>query len=149
MYYASFKCKDTNGNSRKAIPGPIAGLIRLIVILLPAAFKDVDSPPILTTSSNAGLANLSFQGALDQPFSTDRYDYTTMEEYRFRSLLVTPVTGDENPSLTVDGVTVRSGLASNPIDLSPGVRTISNATGVDGNQSNNSAIYAGATYVFQ
>lgn len=149
MYYASFKCKDTNGNSRKAIPRPIAGLISLILILLLATCKDDDIPPTLTTSSNAGLADLSFQGALDQPFSTDRYDYTATEEYRFRSLLITPVTGDENASVIVGGVTVRSGLASNPIDLTSGVRTISNATGVDGNQSNNSAIYAGATYVFQ
>ncbi len=40
MYYASFKCKDTNANSRKAIPGSIASLAFLIPIPLLAACKD-------------------------------------------------------------------------------------------------------------
>ena len=89
MYYASFKCKDTKGNSRKEIPGSIASHTFQIAILLFAACKD---------------------------------DGSNINHQTFQKLIIT-----------------RNGVIGED----------SNATGVNGNQSNNSAIYAGAAYVFQ
>ncbi len=122
MQNANCKWKDANGNSRKAIPGLVASLIILIVTVLLTACKSGDTPPsTFPTSSNDDLAGLSFYGSLNQPFSADRYDYTGTVDYCFRSLQITPVTADENASVTVDGVTVRSGFASRPVLLSTGV----------------------------
>ena len=132
MQYAIFSWRNASRISRTAIPGLVVRLTILTVILLVAACKHDDSgsnsgsnkpPPTFTESSNADLAGLSIHGSLDQPFSAERYDYTATVAYRFKSLQVTPATADENASVTVNGVTLRSGFASSSIDHSPGVNS--------------------------
>ena len=122
MQYPSFDWKDKKGITQKSIPGLAVRLKILIIIVLLAACGDDsgssnNNPETFTISSNADLADLSFHGTLDQPFGADQYDYTATVAYRFKSVQVTPITADENATVTVNGVTVRSGFASSPIDL--------------------------------
>jgi len=78
----------------------------------------VNVPPVV-----ADLADISLFGSLDQPFSADRYDYTATVDYSFRVIQITPVTADQNATVTVNGETVRSGFASSPIEHFPGVNS--------------------------
>ncbi len=120
--YASICCREAIGISHGVIPGLAARLAILLVIVLLVACGDgsnTDGP--IPESSNANLVDLLFHGSLDQPFRADRFDYTATVPYLNKSIQVTPVTADENATVTVNGVTVRSGFASSPIDHSPGV----------------------------
>ena len=123
--YASICCKEAKGISHGAIPVLAVRLTILIVIVLLVACGDGSSsspnPDVpIPESSNANLVDLLFHGSLDQPFSTDRFDYTATVAYRFKSIQVTPVTADENANVTINGSDIRSGFASPQIDLSVG-----------------------------
>jgi len=119
--YASIYCKEAKGISHGAVPALAARLaILLVIVLLAACNNDDGGNPPISLSSNADLVDLSFHGSLDQPFSAERFDYTATVAYRFKSIQVTPVTANENASVTINGSDVRSGFASSQIDLSVG-----------------------------
>ena len=82
---------------------------------------DDDSTQVIVPPVVADLVDLSFFGSLDQPFSADRYDYTATVDYNFRFVQITPVTADPDATVTVNGESVISGFASNPIEHFPAI----------------------------
>jgi hypothetical protein len=76
-------------------------------------------------SSDATLSNLSISpGSLDQIFQSNQATYTTTMGYPVASVQVTPTTGDDGASLTVNGVATKSGASSAPVALPEGETTL-------------------------
>ena len=90
-------------------------------------------------SSNAALGNLAISGGTLNPgFAGATNSYTASVANGITSITVTPTTADPTATVTVDGVAVASGTASNPITLSPGSNAI---TVVVTSQAGNKLIY--------
>jgi Cadherin-like beta sandwich domain/FG-GAP repeat len=69
----------------------------------------------------AALADLELSaGALDQAFQSSQFDYTSTVGYLATATTVTPTTADSAATVTVNGVAVPSGSASDPIPLAVG-----------------------------
>ncbi len=79
-----------------------------------------------TGSSNANLSNLVVLSSctLKPSFSTNTTGYTASVSNAVTSVTVTPTTQDPTATVTVGGVTVKSGKASAPIALAVGANTI-------------------------
>lgn len=78
-----------------------------------------------TASSNADLSNLTLSdGALTPVFAAGTTTYTSTVPASVSEVTVTPTLADANASVTVEGVSVTSGAASDPISLSYGANTI-------------------------
>lgn len=76
-------------------------------------------------SSDATLSDLSISpGSLDQTFQSNQASYTTTLGYPVASVQVTPITGDDGASLTVNGVATKSGAPSTPVALPEGENTL-------------------------
>ena len=76
-------------------------------------------------SQNAALAFLKLSsGTLSPAFVYTNADYTATVDNTTASITVTPITGDANAMLTVNGMAVPSGSASGDIALSVGANTI-------------------------
>lgn len=76
-------------------------------------------------SSDATLSDLSISpGSLDQIFQSNQSTYTTTLGYPVASVQVTPITGDDGASLTVNGVATKSGAPSTPVALPEGESTL-------------------------
>ncbi|WP_179959377.1 cadherin-like beta sandwich domain-containing protein [Marinobacter changyiensis] len=76
-------------------------------------------------SSDATLSDLSISpGSLDQIFQSNQATYTTTLGYPVASVQVTPTTGDDGASLTVNGVATKSGMPSSPVALPEGESTL-------------------------
>lgn len=77
-------------------------------------------------STDATLSALSISdGTLTPAFDVGTVNYTTTVVYAITSVSVTPSTSDANASVTVNGVSVASGTASDPISLIEGANAIS------------------------
>jgi hypothetical protein len=63
-------------------------------------------------------------GSLNPDFSSEINDYYANVKYDFTSITVTPTAGDSNATITVNGMAVTSGQASEPINLDVGNNTI-------------------------
>jgi hypothetical protein len=76
-------------------------------------------------ADGAALADIELSaGALDQVFQPGQFDYTSTVGYLATMTTVTPTTVDAAATVTVNGVTVLSGSASDPIPLMVGANTI-------------------------
>ncbi|WP_169447644.1 cadherin-like beta sandwich domain-containing protein, partial [Paenibacillus daejeonensis] len=76
-------------------------------------------------SSNANLSGLTLSaGSLDPAFASGTEDYTASVANSVNNIEVTPTTAVGTSTVTVNGGTVTSGSASDPIALNVGVNTI-------------------------
>ncbi len=76
-------------------------------------------------SNDASLSSLTLStGSLDQIFQSSLLSYTATVGYITSSTTVTPTTSDINATVSVNGVTVLSGTASESIVLNEGSNTI-------------------------
>ncbi|HEU5139591.1 MAG TPA: cadherin-like beta sandwich domain-containing protein, partial [Bacillales bacterium] len=76
-------------------------------------------------SSNATLSGLTLNGAsLDQTFDSGTTNYTSSVGNDVTSITVTPIVSDETATVTVNGESVTSGVATAPIDLNVGDNTV-------------------------
>ena len=73
-------------------------------------------------ADGAALADIELSaGALDQVFQPGQFDYTSTVGYLATMTTVTPTTMDTAASVTVNGVAVSTGSASDPIPLDVGM----------------------------
>ena len=73
-------------------------------------------------ADGAALADIELSaGALDQVFQSGQFDYTSTVGYLATMTTVTPTTVDAAASVTVNGVAVSTGSASDPIPLDVGM----------------------------
>jgi gliding motility-associated-like protein len=80
---------------------------------------------IRAPSSNAGLAGLGLStGTLGPVFATGITNYTVNVAYTATSITIKPTTSDPTATVTVNGVTLASGIASAPIALKAGSNNI-------------------------
>ncbi len=86
-------------------------------------------------SNNANLSNLTISaGELDQVFQSSQLDYTATVGFLATTTTVTPTTADDNATVTVNGIPVESGTASEKIPLAVGDTLITvGVTAADGN----------------
>ncbi|WP_168735686.1 cadherin-like beta sandwich domain-containing protein [Cohnella fermenti] len=78
-----------------------------------------------TISSNADLSGLTLSsGILSPAFAAGENDYTASVGNDVSSITVTPTLADSSAAVTVNGVTVDSGTASDALPLVVGVNTI-------------------------
>lgn len=86
----------------------------------------LDHPVINNTlSSNAALSGLAVStGTLDPGFASGTTSYSAAVPSATATISITPTVADSGATITVDGATVVSGAASNPIDLNVGSNTI-------------------------
>ncbi|MFQ6603639.1 beta strand repeat-containing protein, partial [Flavobacterium sp. C3NV] len=84
------------------------------------------NPASVTTLNNiATLSNLTIsEGTLDPVFDTGTTSYVATVPNAVTSLTVTPTTTDTNATVTVNGLTVTGGSASDPISLTVGPNVI-------------------------
>ena len=76
-------------------------------------------------SSNANLSGLSLStGTLSPTFASQTTGYTALVANSVSSITVTPTAADSTATITVNGVKVSSGAASQSINLSVGANTI-------------------------
>jgi len=75
-------------------------------------------------SANAGLSALKLSsGTLSPAFASNTASYTTTVANTVSSITITPTTTDPNATIKVNGTSLTSGTASNPIALAEGVQT--------------------------
>jgi len=75
-------------------------------------------------SANAGLSNIKLSsGALSPAFAPATTSYTANVANTVSTISLTPTTADANATVKVNGTTVTSGTASNPIALAEGAQT--------------------------
>jgi alpha-tubulin suppressor-like RCC1 family protein/phosphodiesterase/alkaline phosphatase D-like protein len=89
---------------------------------------------MFTTTESATLAGLSLSaGTLAPDFAKTRFGYDAMVPFNASSITVTPVATFSEATIRVNGTVVATGAASGPINLSPGLNTITTAvTSADG-----------------
>jgi hypothetical protein len=89
-------------------------------------------------STNAELSNLGLSaGTLSPTFSDGTMNYTASVSGAVTSLTVTPTLADTNATVTVNGNTVTSGMASGAISLNVGANTLTIlVTAQDGTTTN-------------
>ncbi|MFJ5714065.1 beta strand repeat-containing protein [Neobacillus sp. NPDC093127] len=76
-------------------------------------------------SSNADLSNLLISdGTLSPTFSSGTTGYTVSVNYDVKDMAITPTVAGDFATVTVNGLGVESGSASNPINLGTGDNTI-------------------------
>ncbi len=76
-------------------------------------------------SPDASLANLTAGGiTLSPAFAASTFNYTGSVPYTTSSITLTPTTDDPTATVTVNGIAVTSGTASNSIALNVGANTI-------------------------
>jgi gliding motility-associated-like protein len=76
-------------------------------------------------SSNAFLSGLKISSSNISPaFSQTNTGYTASVLHNITSVTVTPTTNDANATITVNGISVLSGIASAPVALNTGPNTI-------------------------
>jgi hypothetical protein len=86
-----------------------------------------DNTPPPTLSSDTSLSNLTVStGSLNEVFSSGTYAYT--QDTGASELSVTPILSDANATVTVNGVAVASGSASDQIALALGSNSITVVT---------------------
>ena len=77
------------------------------------------------SATNADLSDLTLSaGPLDQAFQASQTSYTATVGFLVTVTTVTPTTDDANATVTVNGVAVISGAASDSISLDEGTNTI-------------------------
>lgn len=78
-----------------------------------------------TDTAGARLSDLELSsGELDQAFQTNQFSYTSTQEFPVASIRVTATTEDDAATMTVNGVAVISGEASQLILLPEGAETL-------------------------
>ena len=99
-------------------------------------------PAVLISDTDARLAGLQLSdGVLSPAFAASTFSYSTTVADKVTSITVTPTTWDINASVTVNGLLVASGSASNAINLNLGSNTISIVvTAQDGATTNDYSI---------
>ncbi len=81
------------------------------------------------SSTDAKLSNLTISsGTLSPSFSSDVTSYTDSVDNSVDSVTLTPTVNDANATIKVNGQTVASGSASNPISLNVGSNTVLTVT---------------------
>jgi hypothetical protein len=124
--YASLSGIDTGYNTDFNVT-PSAGTTQVFLHAIPYssdntgtfAVKVFGDIPVL--SDDATLSNLSVSaGTLDPAFSTYTFAYAAGVENGVADIAVTATSSDIGATVTIDGSTVSSGAASQPINLSVG-----------------------------
>ena len=89
----------------------------------PATVQSVDGTAVLSADANLSSLTLSV-GTLSPEFDAATLGYTVNVANDVASTTVTPTTNNDGASVTVDGDTVESAAASNPIALTVGANAI-------------------------
>jgi len=99
-----------------------------IAIVVTAQSGDTKTYMLTVTRALSANANLSIlktsSGAVSPAFSTNTTDYTRAVGNAVTSITITPTAADANASITVNGLFVKSGNASESINLNVGDNTI-------------------------
>ncbi|WP_166727778.1 cadherin-like beta sandwich domain-containing protein [Mucilaginibacter gilvus] len=110
-----------------AASGPLALVVGPNVITTTVTAQDGVSTQVYTTtitrapSSNAFLTALGVSSGTYSPsFGTNIFDYTMLVTNNVTSMRLTPLVADNTATITVDGVTTASGVASAPVVLAVG-----------------------------
>jgi len=117
-------------DSAVSAPIPVAAGIDTIniVVTAPDRITTKTYAVIITRpgTSNDDLSSIKVsRGALSPVFNTDVLSYTASVVSGVNSMTVTPIAGDPDARIKVNGVTVLSGIPSSPIALKMGSNTIS------------------------
>lgn len=122
-------------NGTSVISGNVSNAIALtvgqntIAIIVTAADSSTTGYSLSITraalSSNSALASIAIdQGVLTPTFGSATTSYTASVSNAVSSVTLTPAAEDAGASITVNGIAVISGNASNPINLTVGQNTI-------------------------
>ena len=116
----------TSGNASQSIPLNVgSNTITITVTAQNGSPKTYTITVTRAVSINANLTNLVLsQGILSPTFASGTTSYTASVGYNISSLTVTPTVADSAASVTVNGVAVSSGNASQSIALNVGNNTI-------------------------
>ncbi len=116
----------TSGNASQSIPLNVgSNTITITVTAQNGSPKTYTITVTRAVSINANLTNLVLsQGILSPTFASGTTSYTASVGYNISSLTVTPTVADSAASVTVNGVAVSSGNASQSIALNVGDNTI-------------------------
>ena len=111
--------------------GPISLTVGANTIITVVTAQDGSTTKTYTVTvtraaaNNASLSAFTIsRGALSPAFSTNTTSYTASVVNGVTSMIVTPTTADANATVTVNGITVISGAASQAIALSVGANNI-------------------------
>jgi len=102
----------------KVARGILAGLLLVVQLSGCGGGGGGGGSGVVTPSSVATLADLDLApGVLDQVFQSSQPDYTATVGFLSPTTTVTPVTTDAAATVTVNGLAVSSGRATDPISL--------------------------------
>ena len=99
--------------------------ISILVTAINGATQTYNVTVVRAASANAKLARLVLsKGTLTPAFATNTTSYAANETNDIASITVTPTSSDPKATLTVNGTSVTSGIASGPVNLMVGTTGI-------------------------